>query len=129
MDNHSTSARDIATAHWTIFAIDSVHERLVSSTLSNHVWRLGARRNSAKYAFAVYEGVIREVYRIDAWHSAGSSPYRTRPLSHLRVRGRVEFTGAKASESVRKRYLDHTVEQYWKPGNRNPIVYVKIDRK
>ncbi len=40
-------------------------ERLYEITRGN--WVMGERRNKAKYAFAVYNGVVREVYRIERW--------------------------------------------------------------
>lgn len=43
------------------------------------VWRAnGKRRDAAKYAFAVFRGVVREVYEIAEWEPADPSSYRTR---------------------------------------------------
>ena len=36
-------------------------------------WRVGPRRRHARYAFSVFEGVVREVYLIAGWMSAGST--------------------------------------------------------
>jgi hypothetical protein len=36
------------------------------------VWKLGTRRVQAHYAFAVYRGVVREVYQIEGWHPSVS---------------------------------------------------------
>jgi hypothetical protein len=41
----------------------------------------GPRRDNAKYAMAVYQGVVREVYRIDGWYPAGTTHYPTRRVS------------------------------------------------
>jgi len=61
------------------------------------VWRVNATRaQGAKYAFAVFEGVVREVFRIEQWHRAGSTPYATR--RDVQVPGRWEFTGTIASQ-------------------------------
>jgi serine/threonine protein kinase len=49
-------------------------EALYDSTRG--VWRVGTRREGAKYAMAVYGGVVREVYEIDRWHPAGTTPYK-----------------------------------------------------
>ena len=35
------------------------------------IWKVGEERVKAKYAFAVFEGVIREVYEISQWLHAG----------------------------------------------------------
>jgi len=40
-------------------------------------WKLGSRRNRAKYALAVFEGVVQEVYEIDGWHEGGTTPCKS----------------------------------------------------
>lgn len=30
------------------------------------VWKIGERRNNAQYAMAVYQGIVREVYKIES---------------------------------------------------------------
>ena len=52
------------------------------------VWKLGRRREGVHYALAVFRGVVREVYRVDAWFPAGQTPYKTRPLEDVKVPGR-----------------------------------------
>jgi hypothetical protein len=44
------------------------------------------RARKAKYALAVFDGVVREVYAIESWQPAGSARYSTR--SGLAVPGR-----------------------------------------
>jgi hypothetical protein len=34
------------------------------------VWRVGSRRDGAKYAFTVVDGIVKEVYVISAWQPA-----------------------------------------------------------
>ena len=43
------------------------------------VWRMGSRREHATMALAVANGVVKEVFPVDGWHPAGSTPYTTRP--------------------------------------------------
>jgi hypothetical protein len=49
------------------------------------IWKVGPRRENAEYAMAVFQGVIREVYKIKkvkgckAWHPA-STKYTTRAV-------------------------------------------------
>lgn len=100
---------------------DMTEEELYEATRG--VWKVGARREAVRYAMAVYEGVVREVYRIAAWHRAGSTAYRTRSRADVRVRGRWEFTGSKAPNAVRRRYIDRRVERYLRAGSQNPIAY------
>jgi hypothetical protein len=85
------------------------------------VWKLGVRRESARYAMAVFEGVVREVYVIEAWHPAGSTPYRFRELTDRK--GRWEFTGQVAPEAIRSRYFGKSVAAYFRKGLQSPVVY------
>ena len=85
-------------------------------------WVVGPRRDKAVLAFAVYQGVVREVYRIRAWHPAGALEYLTR--SDLRpedVGRRWEFEGEVAVD-VRDQYVLRSVGK----GGQNPIRYVNV---
>jgi hypothetical protein len=88
-------------------------------------WRVGERRERAKLAMAVYEGVVRGVYEIEAWHPAGSTPYATRDVVKLTREGRWEFTGREARQDLQDRYLGRSVAAYLRRGLQSPIVYVK----
>ena len=90
------------------------------------VWKLSNRRYGAKLALAVFEGVIREVYEIESWHPAGTTPYRTGSVQDVKRQGRWEFKGRKASEGVRSRYIGGLVKEYLKPGAQNPVAYVNV---
>lgn len=89
------------------------------------VWKLGPRRERFSLAMAVFEGVVREVYRIDSWHPAGTTPYATRARGDLRRKGRWEFVGRVAQEPLRRRYLLRSVARYFRKGLRSPVVYVE----
>jgi len=95
--------------------------------VSRGVWKLGPRREEARYALAVFEGVVREVFAIERWHQAGTTPYRDRQLD--RLDGRWEFTGRVAEEPVRSRYLGHSVAAYLKKGLQSPVVYCGLPMK
>ena len=84
-------------------------------------WVVGPKRERAKYAFAVYQGILREVYYISRWLPAGST-YSTQHPQGVKVKGRWEFVGTLAPESIRKKYVDRAVN--FPPGNQNPIKYV-----
>ena len=58
------------------------------------VWKIGERRESVRYALAISQGIVREVYEIHCWHPAASTNYTTRPIRSVNVKGRWEFTGA-----------------------------------
>ena len=88
------------------------------------IWRVGGRRETAKYALAVFEGVVREVYRIESWHPALTTEYRTRDLSSREAKGRWEFVGNLAEHEVRQRYLGRSVKEYLPRGLQSPVTYL-----
>lgn len=85
------------------------------------IWVVGPRRNKAEYAMAVYQGIVREVYRITEWYPAGTLDYQTRDSSGFRNSGRWEFSGDVAVE-IRDKYVGFSVGK----GGQNPIRYVNI---
>jgi len=87
-------------------------------------WKLGPRRNGARYAFAVFEGVVREVYEIKEWHPAATTPYTTRDATTL-SRDRWEFTGQVADAQIRDEYVGRSVVAYFSQGQQSPTSYVK----
>lgn len=89
------------------------------------VWKLGKRRNNAKYAFAVYEGIVREVYEIQQWFPAGST-FNSRDPENQKFQeypGRWEFIGRVAASGLRKKYLLKSVGHYWGKHPRSPVIY------
>src|SRR5262245_22256643 len=88
------------------------------------VWKVGPRRHGAKYALAVFEGVVREVYEIKEWHPAATTPYKTRTQENVARSDRWEFTGQVASEELRSQYVGFSVAAYCPQGLRSPVVYV-----
>jgi len=92
--------------------------------ITRGVWKLGPRREGAKYACAVFEGVVKEVYAPVAWFPAGTTAYRTRLPEDVELPGRWEFAGEIAESTVRERYLNRRIESYFKKGLQNPVVYV-----
>ncbi len=89
-------------------------------------WVVGPRREQAKYAFAVYQGVIREVYRVTSWLRGGST-YNTRYPQGARRPGRWEFVGVIAEDAVRRKYLNRSVADRFSEGSQNPIVYANCE--
>lgn len=88
------------------------------------IWRIGAAREKARYALAVFDGIVQEVYRIEAWFPAGTT-FSSRGA--LQGSGRWEFVGQVAEEGIRKRYVQRSVDHYFPKGARNPIRYVGVD--
>ena len=87
------------------------------------VWVVGPQRDQAEYAFAVYQGIVREVYEISQWLEAGST-FSTRNPRGVKRRRRWEFVGTLALEGIRKKYVDRAVDALFRPGSQNPIKYV-----
>lgn len=90
------------------------------------IWRLGERRYSAKYALAVFEGIVREVYEISNWYPARTTQYKTRDFGSRDIRGRWEFVGIVAPNEIRDQYIVGSVRAYLHKGNQSPVVYVNI---
>ncbi len=84
-------------------------------------WKVGIRRNKADYVMAVYQGIVREVYRIDQWYPAGTLEYKTRDSSDFKGSGRWEFSGDVALD-IRDEYVNFSVGK----GNQNPIRYANV---
>lgn len=88
------------------------------------VWRVGPRREQARYALAVFQGDVVGAFRIDGWQPAGTSRYTTRQEEDVLVPGRWEFRGGPAEDSVASKYVGRSVKAYLPRGLQNPIVYV-----
>jgi hypothetical protein len=88
------------------------------------IWKLSARRTKAQFAFAVFEGVVRDVFEIESWHRAGTTQYTTRPTDGWENSPRWEFLGRPADVAIREHYVDRSVAAYFRQGQQNPVVYV-----
>ena len=88
-------------------------------------WKVGPNREHAKYAFGVFEGIVREIYEITKWLEAGST-LNSRNHRGIGAAGRWEFVGRLAPEHIRRRYLNRDVGGYFNRGAQNPICYVNI---
>lgn len=87
-------------------------------------WAVGTRRELARYAFAVFRSVVREVYEIHKWAPGGSTFYKTDIHAEPHPSNRWEFVGEVAPSNVRKKYVDKSVARYFPPKSQNPIRYV-----
>jgi hypothetical protein len=90
------------------------------------MWRIGPKAKRAALAFAVFHGVVREVYTIKSWHRAGTTPYHARSVAEPRP-GRWEFLGEPADAAVRNQYVGRSVQRYFKQGLQSPVVCVNCD--
>lgn len=88
-------------------------------------WKLSLERAAkAKYAFAVYEGIVQEVYKIVSWHRGGQTFSVRRDKRSMEDRS--EFVGNIAPKHIRDKYRFKSVSHYFKRGNANPILYVNV---
>lgn len=93
---------------------------------TRHSWKLGLRREKAKFAVAVYQGVIQEVYTISQWLPQNSTLNTKDPeeISDKTVNtDRWEFVGNIAPKEIREKYLYKSIAHYIK-SNQNPATYI-----
>ncbi len=77
---------------------------------------VGVAKNS-KYAYALYHGVVKEVYEIHSWVKAGTQEYFTRKLDTEKMKNRYEFIGKIADENIRKKYKGKLIKKNRSYGN------------
>ena len=83
-------------------------------------WRVGARRLKADWAFAVVEGTVRAVFRIEDWEEPTTRDLEGKPH---RI-GRWAFRGTRDPEMEAK-YVGCDVRDYLgSQGAQNPIKYI-----
>ena len=92
-------------------------------------WKVNEDRvKQVEYAFAIYEELVLEVYKIAGWFPAHTT-YNTIPVSEEIIKHdidgqRLEFVGQVADENIRKKYVGKSVTSFYKRGEQNPIKYV-----
>jgi len=92
-------------------------------------WRISAdKRKKIEYAFSIYEGVVREVYKISGWFEGGSTFNNRYEGFDVNGNGRWEFVGVLAEDKLRKKYINHYVGNNFKINNQNPIFYMNVEK-
>lgn len=71
-------------------------------------WLLAKKREKVDYVIATFNGLSREVYKVEKW---------------LPVNKRWEFVGNKASEEIRSKYIHKKTDCIIVKGARNPVKY------
>ncbi|MBI9045396.1 MAG: hypothetical protein JEZ06_12975 [Anaerolineaceae bacterium] len=89
-------------------------ERLYEITRGN--WVLGERRNKAKFAFCVYNSIVRQIYEIQRWFPVAAQ------TQEQKTKERWRFDGIVAQDL--QHYIGGSVENYITLGAQNPIKYV-----
>jgi hypothetical protein len=80
-------------------------------------WAIGPNRSKAKYAFAVYHGIVRQVYAIEHWEPV------TIDTPGYKLTKRWQFEGKIATDL--QHYVGGNTTHYMKAGAQNPFFYVK----
>ena len=106
------------------FRSDMTSDELYEATRG--VWVVGKRREHVELAFAVYHGIVREVYKIHKWYPVGTLDYKYRDISKLKNENRWEFKGIVAKKDIRELYVKKSVRDYLSQGSQNPIRYVNV---
>ncbi len=85
------------------------------------IWRLDRERaEKARFAFAVYQSLIKEVYEINQWHREGTTEYKNRETPASQTKNRFEFVGKVAQADIRDKYVGKPMPE---PHGQNPIRY------
>ena len=86
-------------------------------------WKLDLKKaRYAEYVFSVYQGIVKEVYKIDGWFPAGSIPRITLP-NEVAPADRFEFVGEVAEQNIREKYIGKSLVNLYRNGEANPIKY------
>jgi hypothetical protein len=120
-----------------IFRVKKSYDSKMSTTdLYNFTrgrWKINlSKAKKAILAFAILEGQIIEVYKIQDWHDAGTtSPARRisnkKELNALeRLKNRFEFVGELAPEEIREKYLNKNIYHLINPLSAAPFFYANI---
>lgn len=94
-----------------LYRVDMTDEELYMATRGD--WVIGIRRNKIAYAFAVYRGIVRQVYQIQNWEQIHHPDY---------TRKRWRFSGEVAQDL--QHYVGTSVAHYINQGAQNPIKYL-----
>lgn len=93
--------------------------------ITRGIWKINIERCSAvDFAFAVFKGIVREVYQVDGWHKAGTLQYKHRDTAEFKENGRFEFYGKLAEEPFRSKYLYKSVRHLFPEKAQSPFLYV-----
>lgn len=106
-----------------LISVNKLYERNMSAEslyeITHGYLLAGEKRSKAIYAFSIYNGLVRQVYRISRWFSV---PARS---PEQRIQNRWRFDGEIAGEM--QHYIGGSVERYMKTGTRNPVKYVNCE--
>ena len=83
-------------------------------------------KNNVKYAYATFNGVVKDVYLIHSWVPAGTQEYFSRSLDPERLKtAKWEFVGKKAPNKIRELYVGKIIQKKRSYGD--PFMLVGYD--
>lgn len=91
--------------------------------ITRGVWKMNLKRHAPQLAFAVFDGLVREVYTIQGFGTSGTKRYLTRDAEKVEDDSRQEFWGEVAPDELRQKYLLKSVRHLFPGDARNPIRY------
>ncbi len=95
----------------------SERDRLELYEATRGTWKLGAPKDNVRYAMAIYDNVIQEIYEIDGWQPGGTDTYQTRPELNRLDSEHCEFTGRRCEDPViREKYIGKDVKAWFPKG-------------
>ena len=77
---------------------------------------MGKRREKARYAIPVYEGVALKAYEIHRWVPGGSKFYKTDVHLSPHPQERWDFVVTPVPIEVRRKYVKESVESFFSTG-------------
>lgn len=126
MDNEILMYEDITENIIAIKVNHSYKENMTEDELydiTRGYWKIDIKKaKHADYAISVYEGIIKEVYKIEKWLPAELIRRTTLPDAEVR-KGRYGFDGKVAEKEIRDKYIDKSIASLYKRGEANPIKY------
>lgn len=75
----------------------------------------------ADYCLSVAKSIVVEVYKVNQWYMAGTTPMKSRTFTEEECNNRIEFVGELAPDSIREKYIGKSVANLYKQGEADPV--------
>lgn len=94
--------------------------------ITRGIWLVaGPRREQVEFVFSVFQGFVKEVYKVDSWHPALTTAYKIRKQEDFsNINGRWEFSGKPAEPNIQNKYINKSVAFLFPQGAANPVRYI-----
>lgn len=86
------------------------------------IWKIKLESvKDVDYVLSVAFGMVKEVYKVDAWVPDNQLNRKTIPYDEVKGKDRIGFFGKVAEETIRKKYLNKSVAKLYKRGEANSV--------